>query len=320
MPTPTPTQQYLTTPSPTPSPSSSRTPSPSPSSSPTTSSSPSPSTEPSSSPSYEPPVVPTPPPVEDPKEVIYVDPITPTVIPPKDLPSTPNTPIEIVIPPKYGEVKITPTGQIEYKSNLTDPTSTVVDTIEFKYTNLSGQTVVVRKQFILAQKGDVPKIIQTGVSFKQAAPVCKPVKPTGKTVGQITAGSASLPIKSFNYPAGGIMEPQKSTFMAAVSQRHQPLSATMGTSVIVWHVDYSGCGNELNVITKQSVGYKFKIKDENGDTKTYKISKKYVVKKGKYQASWFNLIGPRQLLLVTCTGAFQNGHYQDNAVLIAVPV
>jgi hypothetical protein len=94
----------------------------------------------------------------------------------------------------------------------------------------------------------------------------------------------------------------------------------MGTSVIVWHVDYAGCVNELNVLTKQVVGYKFKIKDENGDTKSYRISKKLTVKKGNYQQSWFNLIGPRQLLLVTCTGTFKNGHYQDNTVLIAVPV
>lgn len=159
-----------------------------------------------------------------------------------------------------------------------------------------------------------------GTNSAASAATCKPVKPNGKTIGQISAGRVSLPIKSFNYPAGGVMEPQKSTLMAAVSKRHMPLSSTMGTSVIVWHVDYAGCVNELNVLTKQVVGYKFKIKDENGDTKSYRISKKLTVKKGNYQQSWFNLIGPRQLLMVTCTGTFKNGHYQDNTVLIAVPV
>ena len=148
---------------------------------------------------------------------------------------------------------------------------------------------------------------------------CNPVKPTGKTVGQIQVGSVTMPIKSFTYPAGGVMEPQKSTMMAAVSDRHMPLSSTMGTSVIVWHVNYSGCVNALNVITTKAVGSTFKVTDENGKTTTYVIDKKYTVKKGNYQQSWFDLIGPRKLLLATCTGAFKNGHYEDNSVLIATP-
>ena len=148
---------------------------------------------------------------------------------------------------------------------------------------------------------------------------CNPVKATGKTVGQIQAGSVSMPIKSFIYPAGGIMEPQKTTLAAAVSLRHMPLSSTQGTSVIVWHINYAGCNNQLNILTGQSAGYKFKVTDENGKTKSYKISKKYQVKKGNYQSSWFNLIGPRQLLLVTCGGSFKNGHYTENSILIATP-
>lgn len=148
---------------------------------------------------------------------------------------------------------------------------------------------------------------------------CVPVKPTGRTVGQIQAGSVVMPIKSFNYPAGGIMEPQKSTLMAAVSQRHMPLSSTMGTSVVVWHVNYGGCTNALNVLSIKGVGFTFKVTDEKGKTTLYKIDKKYVVKKGNYEESWFDLIGPRKLLLATCTGAFKAGHYTDNVVLIATP-
>jgi hypothetical protein len=156
-------------------------------------------------------------------------------------------------------------------------------------------------------------------TMNASAAGCNPVKATGKTVGQIQAGSVNMPIKSFNYPAGGIMEPQKSTLAAAVSVRHMPLSSTLGTSVIVWHVNYAGCNNQLNILTSQSVGYKLKITDENGKVKYYKISKKFQVKKGNYQSSWFNLIGPRQLLLVTCGGSFKNGHYTENSVLIATP-
>jgi hypothetical protein len=160
-------------------------------------------------------------------------------------------------------------------------------------------------------------VVAPNISAKAAT--CKPVNPTGKTVGQIQAGSVKMPIKAFNYPAGGVMEPQKSTLMAAVSQRHMPLSSTMGTSVIVWHVNYAGCNNALNVITNQAVGSTFKVTDEKGITKTYVISKRLKVTKGDYQESWFNLIGPRKLLLATCAGAFKNGHYEDNVVIIATP-
>lgn len=159
--------------------------------------------------------------------------------------------------------------------------------------------------------------------FPSASPTnaanCVQVKATGKTVGQIQVGSLAMPIKSFNYPAGGIMEPQKSVQMAALSQRHMPLSSTMGTSVLVWHVDYAGCANPLNVLTKMTKGYVFKVKDENGRVISYAITDIFKVKKGNYKDSWFNLIGPRQLLLATCGGTFKNGHYQENVVIIAKP-
>ena len=157
LPTPTPTFQNINN---------SPTPTPSPTSSPSRSSSPTPSNSPSASPEptnpNTPPVVPTPPPVEDPKNVVYVDPKEPTKLEPKDLPSEPKGPIEIVIPPKYGNLEISPTNEITYipKENTTDTPR--VDLVELKYTNLSGAVVIVRKEFIVTQKGDVPKIIQTG--------------------------------------------------------------------------------------------------------------------------------------------------------------
>lgn len=155
--------------------------------------------------------------------------------------------------------------------------------------------------------------------IQSASAACVQVAPTGKTVGQIQVGSIKMPIKSFNYPAGGVMEPQKSVQMAALSQRHMPLTATMGTSVLVWHVNYAGCNNPLDVLTTKAVGYKFSVTGEDGKVISYKISNIYKVKKGNYQKAWFNLIGPRQLLLATCGGSFQNGHYLENVVIIAKP-
>jgi hypothetical protein len=93
-----------------------------------------------------------------------VEPKTPTVIPPQALPEPPASPIVITKAPEYGDVKVTPAGEITYTSNLTNPKSTTVDVVEITYTSLSGAVVVVRKEFILAQRGDVPSIIQTGYS------------------------------------------------------------------------------------------------------------------------------------------------------------
>lgn len=156
--------------------------------------------------------------------------------------------------------------------------------------------------------------------YAAQAAECNPVSPTGKTVGEIKVGNVELPVKSFTYPSGGIMEPQKSTLMAGLSLRHMPLSSTLGTSVIVWHRDYNGCVNQLNLFMDREVGSTFKVTDESGKVRTYKMTQKIVVTKGNYKKSWFTLIGPRQLAMFTCTGAFKDGHYEKNMVFIATPV
>ena len=111
--------------------------------------------------------MPVPPQVEDPKNVIFVTPSEPKVITVAEIvdqPRAPNTPIVVVIEPKYGEIQASPTGNFIYTSNIEDPTSIVVDVVGFRYTNLSGAAVVVRKEIVLAQQGDIPRIVQTGGS------------------------------------------------------------------------------------------------------------------------------------------------------------
>ena len=105
-----------------------------------------------------------PPQVEEPKKLIFVEPKTPTVVPPQTLPEPPSSPIVITKAPEFGSVTVKPSGEITYTSAITDPKSTTVDVVEITYTSLSGAVVVVRKEFILAQRGDVPSIIQTGYS------------------------------------------------------------------------------------------------------------------------------------------------------------
>ena len=155
------------------------------------------------------------------------------------------------------------------------------------------------------------------LTASQAA--CKPEKPTGKTIGTISVGNLDMPIKAFNYPAGGIMEPQGTTLAAGLSLRHMPLDSKLGTTVITWHVNYNGCWSPLNVLMGKEEGFVITLEDEDGVRTKYKIEKKLVVKKGDYKKSWFTLIGPRQIALFTCTGTFTKGHYEKNMVFIATP-
>ena len=152
-----------------------------------------------------------------------------------------------------------------------------------------------------------------------SAAACKPEKPTGKTIGTISVGNLDMPIKAFNYPAGGIMEPQGTTLAAGLSLRHMPLDSKLGTTVITWHVNYNGCWSPLNVLMGKEEGFVITLEDEDGVRTKYKIEKKLVVNKGDYKKSWFNLIGPRQIVLFTCTGTFTKGHYEKNMVFIATP-
>lgn len=160
----------------------------------------------------------------------------------------------------------------------------------------------------------------THVPTASAAVKCPPAKSDGKTVGKIEVGSVTVNVKNVDYPEGKDLNPPKSPLNAGVSIRHQPLSADTGSSIIVWHINYNGCQGKLNVINNKKRGYQFSVKDENGTTTQYEVSKKVQVKKGKYDPDWFMLSGPRQLVLVTCTGKVVNRSYKDNLVIIATPV
>lgn len=158
------------------------------------------------------------------------------------------------------------------------------------------------------------------ISHTPSLAACKPAKPKGTSIGTINVGSSKMSIVPFSYPAGGVMEPQKTTEALFMSLRHMPLSSSIGTTVLAWHVNANGCWSELNfLIGDEKVGFRFRITDETGVTRTYRISDIDVVKKGKYKKSWFSIVGPRKLALFTCSGAFVDGHYVDNKVIIAVP-
>ncbi len=155
LPTPSPSAQAIG-PTPTPTPTPEVTPTPSAEATPV----PTPTPEPTSSPG--PTTVPSPPPVEDPKNVIFVDPVKPTTVDPKTFEEPPASPVVITKEPTFGDIKVNDNGTFTYTPPATPPARPIVDVVEFRYTNLSGEAVVVRKEFVITIKGDVPSIIQTG--------------------------------------------------------------------------------------------------------------------------------------------------------------
>lgn len=141
----------------------------------------------------------------------------------------------------------------------------------------------------------------------------------GKTIGAIKIGTTSVPVKSVTYPLSGELDPPKSPLFAGLSARHNPLKASTGSSIIVWHIEYEGCKGKLNPIIKAKVGTKFSVTDEEGNKTSYKITDSLSVPKGEYKAKWFRIDGSRQLIFVTCGGKIVNSHFTRNEIVIAVP-
>ena len=156
---------------------------------------------------------------------------------------------------------------------------------------------------------------------QSATAACVQEKLTNKSIGNIAIGSSNTKIVPFTYPAGGVMLPPWNTEVLFMSLRHMPLSSSIGTTVLVWHINNGrGCWSNLNfLLGDQKVGFKFKITDETGVTKTYRITQVMIGPKGKYQKDWFSIVGPRKLAIFTCNDKFVNGHYVENKVLLAVP-
>lgn len=149
---------------------------------------------------------------------------------------------------------------------------------------------------------------------------CPDPKKDGKTIGKVVVGKVNVDVKYVDYPAAGVLDPPDSPLNVGLSIRHMPLYSPIGSSLLVWHINYKGCVGKLNILNEKKVGYRFSIVDEKGFKQDFKIAQKFQVKKGKYKSEWFQLNGPRQLTMVTCIGKVVNRHYEDNLVIIAVPL
>ena len=159
-----------------------------------------------------------------------------------------------------------------------------------------------------------------GTSTAGAASNCAPVDLGKQAIGTVRVGKTMVDLERVTYPAGGDLFPPADARIAGVSARHQPLSAKVGSTIIVWHDFWDGCAGPLNTLMKKKLGFQFSVTDGKGVTRKYEIVEKSTIKMGNYQKSWFALNGPRQLVMFTCTGELVNGHKVLNEVVRAVPV
>lgn len=149
---------------------------------------------------------------------------------------------------------------------------------------------------------------------------CAPVDLGKKAIGSVKVGKMVVDLQRVTYPAGGDLFPPDNARIAGVSARHQPITARVGSTIILWHDYWNGCYGSLNLLAKKKIGFTFSVTDSKGKSQKYEIVEITTVKMGNYPSSWFALNGPRQLVLVTCAGNLVGGHKVLNSVVRAVPV
>ena len=148
---------------------------------------------------------------------------------------------------------------------------------------------------------------------------CPPASVGGKTIGWIEFDDVKVPLKDTDYPPGGELDPPPSNKVAGVSEQHQGLLSTIGTTVVAWHVRYGkGCKGTLNPLLRKEAGDTFDIVTRSGERQTYELTEKTKVKRGRYSPDWFRLHGAPQVTLFTCSD-LRKGKYRNTRVLVAVP-
>ena len=148
---------------------------------------------------------------------------------------------------------------------------------------------------------------------------CPPASVGGKPVGWVELDGVRTPITRVNYPAGGVLDPPPSNQVVGLSARHRALLSATGTTVLTWHVRFgNGCPGTLNPIIDAPVGSEFTLTDSKSRSRTYVITEKHTVPKGRYDPAWFRSNGSPQVTLFTCTDLRQ-GVYRKTFAIIATP-
>lgn len=97
-----------------------------------------------------------------------------------------------------------------------------------------------------------------------------------------------------------------------------------GSTVLAGHVDTRRLGvGPLALLREVGPGDTIRLRLSDGSTVRYRVAGlRQVDKQSRALASVFEEHGPARLRIVTCGGEFdpENGGYQDNVVLTAVPL
>lgn len=120
----------------------------------------------------------------------------------------------------------------------------------------------------------------------------------------------------------GVLTPPPTNVVAGLSRDHAGITAAWGTSVIAWHVRFGrGCPGSLNDLLSAPVGTEITVRRNEGEPRTYRITERRTVPKGRYDVEWFRQHGPHRLALFSCADP-EGGTFRKNVVILAdeVPV
>lgn len=158
------------------------------------------------------------------------------------------------------------------------------------------------------------------LSIPAYAAKCASASVGGASIGTITAGGVSVPIKPVTYKPGGTLRPPDTAKAVGVSTVNTPLDADEGTTVMAWHVRYGkGCPGTLNTLLDLPIGANFTVQANGSSAREYQITERFEVPRGKYKRKWFTPVGPHRLALFTC-GDLRYEKFHSTIAVFAEPV
>lgn len=103
--------------------------------------------------------------------------------------------------------------------------------------------------------------------------------------------------------------------------RYGPSPGEAGSSVLVGHVDGDGQRGIFWSLRNLALGIPVTVRYADGSSRAFAVSARAEELKTSLPPALFSRIGPPQLTLITCGGAFDASthHYLDNVVVVATP-
>ena len=165
----------------------------------------------------------------------------------------------------------------------------------------------------------IRRAVSTGGTVHPPSDVVTPPSGPPLAVTLPTLGETA-PVVSVS-PAQGVLQPPPSPTVLAWSNQSSPAGASGGTTLIMGHINWAGQAGVFSQLADLTAGDPVRV--EVGATwLSYRVVVTGEYLKGALPASVFATTGSPALALVTCGGTFDpaTGHYDDNVVVMAVPL